>query len=124
MNENPFTIAGREKAPVPGAGLTGELTARIEGLIGSSRIFLFMKGDPSMPQCGFSANVVAILGSLGAEFDSFDILSDMDIRQGLKEYSGWPTYPQLYVDGKLVGGGDIVVQLYEQGELAGALGLG
>ena len=76
-----------------------------------------MKGNAQMPQCGFSANSVAILKQLGVSFKTFNILNDQDIRQGLKEYSNWPTYPQLYICGKLIGGNDILTEMYHSGEL-------
>ena len=82
---------------------------------------LFMKGNPAMPQCGFSAAVVGMLKEVGVPFESFNILADPELREGLKEYSSWPTFPQLYVDGKLVGGGDIVRDLHARGELQAAL---
>jgi monothiol glutaredoxin len=93
------------------------LKERIEGLIGQTRVVLFMKGNKMFPQCGFSANVVEILKQAGVEFSTHNILSDPDVRQGLKEYSNWPTFPQLYVGGKLVGGADIVNDLNASGEL-------
>ena len=89
----------------------------IEEKINSSAVFLFMKGTPENPQCGFSAQVVQILDDLGIEFGSFDILSDESIRQGIKEYANWPTIPQLYINGKFVGGCDIVRELAASGEL-------
>jgi monothiol glutaredoxin len=94
-----------------------QLNERIEKLINSSKVFLFMKGTPEMPQCGFSANVCAILNATGVDFKSFDILSDSEIRQGVKEYSNWPTFPQLYVNGELIGGSDIVSEMYNSGDL-------
>jgi monothiol glutaredoxin len=97
--------------------MTDDLKARIEKTIASNRIMLFMKGSPSMPQCGFSAAVVGILKELGVPFGSVNILADQELREGLKEHSRWPTYPQLYVDGKLVGGCDIVRELHGRGEL-------
>jgi monothiol glutaredoxin len=93
------------------------LKQRIEGTIGQSRVVLFMKGSKHFPQCGFSAQVVQILKQKGAEFKDVNILADAELRQGLKEYSNWPTFPQLYVGGKLVGGCDIVASLNESGEL-------
>ncbi len=93
------------------------LRERIVGLTKSSRIVLFMKGNKMFPQCGFSAKVVGILKETGATFDAHNILSDPDLRTGLKELSNWPTFPQLYVDGELVGGCDIVIQLHDSGEL-------
>ena len=94
------------------------LKERILGLTQSSRVVLFMKGNKMFPQCGFSAHVVGILKQAEVEFDAHNILSDGELRQGLKELSNWPTYPQLYVDGKLVGGCDIISELHESGELA------
>ena len=90
---------------------------RIETLIGSSPIFVFMKGNKLMPQCGFSNNVVQILHSLGFSFETFDVLSDMEIRQGIKEFSSWPTIPQVYVQGEFMGGSDILIEMYNAGEL-------
>jgi len=98
--------------------MTTDLKDRIEKTVGGERIMLFMKGTPSMPQCGFSAAVVGILKEVGVPFGSFNILADAEIREGLKQYSNWPTYPQLYVGGQLVGGCDIVRELHGRGELA------
>jgi monothiol glutaredoxin len=98
--------------------MTDELRARIEKTIGQQRIMLFMKGSPSMPQCGFSAAVVQILKQINVPFGSHNILADQEIREGLKQYSNWPTFPQLYVEGKLVGGCDIVREMHARGELA------
>ena len=97
--------------------MTDALKTRIQQTIGKDRIMLFMKGNPQMPQCGFSAAVVGMLKELGATFGSYNILADPELREGLKEYSSWPTYPQLYVDGKLIGGADIVRDLHDKGEL-------
>ncbi|HVY27120.1 MAG TPA: Grx4 family monothiol glutaredoxin [Polyangiaceae bacterium] len=97
------------------------LKQRIEGTIGQSRVVLFMKGSKHFPQCGFSAQVVHILKQKGADFKDVNILADAELRQGLKEYSNWPTFPQLYVGGKLVGGCDIVTSLNESGELDSVL---
>ncbi|KAF2076617.1 hypothetical protein CYY_002103 [Polysphondylium violaceum] len=94
------------------------LNERLEKLINQAPVMLFMKGHPDKPQCGFSNKSVAILRENGFTFDSFDILSDPAVRNGLKEYSNWPTYPQLYINGKLVGGFDIIKDLNEDGELA------
>jgi monothiol glutaredoxin len=97
--------------------VTDELRKRITDTIARGRVMLFMKGNPAMPQCGFSASVVGILKQTGVPFDSYNILADEELRDGLKEYSSWPTYPQLYVDGKLIGGADIVRDLHQKGEL-------
>ena len=98
--------------------MTEQLRQRIADTIAKDRVMLFMKGSPQMPQCGFSAAVVGVLKELGAKFGSYNILADPELREGLKEYSSWPTYPQLYVDGQLVGGADIVRDLHARGELA------
>ena len=90
---------------------------KIKQQIESDKIVLYMKGTPQAPMCGFSAQVVKMLGAVGAQFSSFDVLSDGEIRQGVKEYSNWPTFPQLYVNGELVGGCDILTELYQRGEL-------
>ena len=90
---------------------------RIEQLVGSSPVFVFMKGSKLMPQCGFSNNVVQILNALAVPFETFDVLSDMEIRQGIKDYSEWPTIPQVYVNGEFIGGSDIMMEMYESGEL-------
>lgn len=90
---------------------------RIEALIASSPVFVFMKGNKLMPQCGFSNNVVQILTSLAIPFETFDVLSDIEIRQGIKEFSEWPTIPQVYVKGEFIGGSDILIEMYNSGEL-------
>ena len=91
---------------------------RIDGLVKANKVLLFMKGSPLFPQCGFSSRAVAILNHLGAEFESVDVLQDQGVRQGIKAYSDWPTIPQLYVSGEFVGGSDIMMEMYESGELA------
>jgi monothiol glutaredoxin len=93
------------------------LSDRIRSEISSSEIVLFMKGTPVFPQCGFSATVVQVLNHLGLRFRGIDILSDPSLRQGLKEFSNWPTFPQLYVKGEFVGGCDIVREMFQTGEL-------
>ncbi len=97
--------------------MTEPLKQRIAETIARGRVMLFMKGNPSMPQCGFSAAVVGVLKEIGAPFETYNILADGELREGLKEYSSWPTFPQLYVDGRLVGGADIVRDLHARGEL-------
>jgi monothiol glutaredoxin len=98
--------------------VTDQLRQRIAETIAKDRVMLFMKGNPQMPQCGFSAAVVGVLKEVGVPFGSFNILADQELREGLKEYSNWPTFPQLYVGGQLVGGADIVRDLHAKGELA------
>ena len=94
---------------------------RIAEMVGKHKVFLFMKGTPQMPQCGFSHRSAGILTHLGAEFGSFDVLSDPEVRQGIKEFANWPTIPQLYVNGDFVGGSDIMMQMFENGELGALL---
>lgn len=97
--------------------MTPELQKRIEELVQSHKILVFMKGSKLMPQCGFSNNVVQILNSVGVPYETVDILEDYDIRQGIKEYSNWPTIPQVYINGEFLGGSDIMIELYQSGEL-------
>ena len=101
--------------------MTDDTQARIAALVGGADVLLFMKGTPMFPQCGFSSRAVAILQHLGVEFDSVDVLQDQDVRQGVKAFSDWPTIPQLYVKGEFVGGSDIMMEMYESGELLGLL---
>ena len=96
--------------------------ARIEQIVGDSDVVLFMKGTALFPQCGFSSRAVAILDHLGAAFQTVDVLQDPEIRQGVKEYSDWPTVPQLYVKGEFVGGSDIMMEMFESGELKQLVG--
>ncbi len=90
---------------------------RIETLVASSPVVVFMKGNKLMPQCGFSNNVVQILNALAVPFETFDVLSDPEVRQGIKEFSDWPTIPQVYVQGEFMGGSDILIEMYNSGEL-------
>jgi monothiol glutaredoxin len=90
---------------------------QIESEIGATDVVLFMKGTPVFPQCGFSATVVQVLNHLGVPFKGIDILADPSLRQGIKEYSQWPTIPQLYVKGEFVGGCDIIREMFSTGEL-------
>ena len=103
--------------------LTPDLRERIERTLNSNRVVLFMKGTPAQPRCGFSAKAVGILDGLIDDYGHVDVLSDSEIREGIKEYGQWPTIPQLYVGGELVGGSDIIEQMANSGELQGALGL-
>jgi monothiol glutaredoxin len=98
--------------------MTDPAQARIAELVKGSDVLLFMKGSPLFPQCGFSSRAVAILQHLGIEFDSVDVLQDQEVRQGIKAFSDWPTIPQLYVKGEFVGGSDIMMEMYESGELS------
>jgi monothiol glutaredoxin len=94
-----------------------DATARIDEIVRSNDVVLFMKGTALFPQCGFSSRAVAILDHLGVSFETVDVLQDPEVRQGIKAYSDWPTIPQLYVKGEFVGGSDIMMEMYEAGEL-------
>ena len=94
-----------------------EIFRRIREQIASDDVVLYMKGTPVFPQCGFSAGVVQVLSALGVKFTAYNVLEDMELRQGLKEFANWPTFPPLYIKGELVGGFDIVREMYESGEL-------
>lgn len=94
------------------------VTKKIEQILAENPVIVFMKGDKFLPQCGFSARVVDILDSTGVNYTSYDILEDPEMRQALKEYSSWPTYPQLYVNGELIGGCDIISEMAQNGELS------
>ena len=97
--------------------MTPEVQERIDNLVKQNKILVFMKGTKLMPQCGFSNNVVQILNTLGVPFETVDILADSELRQGIKEYSNWPTIPQVYINGEFVGGSDILIEMYQSGEL-------
>ncbi len=97
--------------------MTPDTQTRIESMIQQNKIMVFMKGNKLMPQCGFSNNVVQILNVLGVPFETFDVLADPEIREGIKEFSSWPTIPQVYIDGEFIGGSDIMIELYQKGEL-------
>ena len=94
-----------------------DASARISDIVTGNEVVLFMKGTPLFPQCGFSSQAVAILDHLNVPYESVDVLQDMEIRQGIKAYSDWPTIPQLYVKGEFVGGSDIMMEMYQSGEL-------
>ena len=98
--------------------MTEDAHARIDSTVKGNDVVLFMKGTPLFPQCGFSSRAIAILDRLGATYETVDVLQDPEVRQGIKEYSDWPTIPQLYVKGEFVGGSDIMMEMYESGELA------
>jgi monothiol glutaredoxin len=98
--------------------MTDESQARIQELVSSNDVLLFMKGTPLFPQCGFSSTAITILDRIGVDYESVDVLQDQGVRQGIKAFSDWPTIPQLYVKGEFVGGSDIMMEMYESGELA------
>lgn len=97
--------------------MSPETKAKIDSLVEQNKIVIFMKGTKLMPQCGFSNNAVQIMNTLGVPFETVDVLSDPEIRQGIKEYSNWPTIPQVYIDGEFVGGSDILIEMYQNGSL-------
>jgi monothiol glutaredoxin len=113
---SPFTIVGDGRA-VEEALTSGSPLERVGDLVRSSDVFLFIKGTPEQPMCGFSANTVAIMNATGVPYRSFDVLSDPALRDAAKEYAKWPTFPQLWVRGELVGGNDIITEMYQAGEL-------
>ena len=94
---------------------------KISALVKSNPVMLFMKGTREVPQCGFSAQVVAILDRVAPEYTTFDVLADPTVREGIKEFSRWPTVPQLYVRGEFIGGCDIITEMFQSGELSGTL---
>ncbi|MGH1468668.1 MAG: Grx4 family monothiol glutaredoxin [Bdellovibrionales bacterium] len=98
--------------------LPTEVKSKIETALNEKSICLFMKGTPAFPQCGFSQRAVALLNEVEAEFHAVNILEDQEVREGIKIYGNWPTIPQLYVKGELVGGSDILMEMYQEGELA------
>lgn len=97
--------------------MTDDTRARIDALVKANPVLLFMKGTPLFPQCGFSSRAIAILDHIGVDYETVDVLQDQGIRQGIKDYSDWPTIPQLYVKGEFLGGSDIMMEMYEAGEL-------
>jgi monothiol glutaredoxin len=122
-DDNPFKISAIPE-PEPGLGRPvtdsdpgGDPIERIRSMVKSSDIFLLIKGTPQQPQCGFSANTVAIIDTLGVPYQTFDVLSDESIRTAAKDFSAWPTFPQIYLKGEFVGGNDILMEMYDAGEL-------
>ncbi|MFC4160368.1 Grx4 family monothiol glutaredoxin [Chitinimonas lacunae] len=99
-----------------------DIQAEIHATVTANPVVLYMKGTPTFPQCGFSANAVAILKACGAQVHAVNVLADDDIRQGIKEYANWPTIPQLYINGEFIGGSDIMKEMYQSGELQKVLG--
>ena len=102
--------------------MSPEIRAHIEQAIHNNRVMLYMKGDKQAPQCGFSAQVIRILESYGVEYATEDVLANWDVREAIKEFSSWPTIPQLYIDGKFIGGCDITMELHRKGDLKKILG--
>jgi monothiol glutaredoxin len=123
--DNPFNIAGTQDLPesrgipMTEAGSTADPADRVSTMVTSADVFLLIKGTPQKPQCGFSANTVAVMDALEVPYRTFDVLSDETIRDAAKEFAGWPTFPQVYVRGEFIGGNDIVTEMYAEGELHG-----
>jgi monothiol glutaredoxin len=115
--KNIFKVVGSEQAAQP-AMEAGDVSERIRNDITSNKIMVYMKGTPQAPQCGFSAQTVQVLNELGVPYSSRNVLEDPELRQGIKEFSNWPTIPQVYVNGKFIGGCDIVTEMHERGELS------
>jgi monothiol glutaredoxin len=120
--DSPFKIAAAPE-PVEGRGqpvendFQGDPMDRIENMVRSAPLFVFIKGTPQRPMCGFSANTVAVMDSLKVPYRTFDILSDEAIRSAAKEFAGWPTFPQVYLRGEFIGGNDIITEMHASGEL-------
>ena len=104
-----------------GAEANMSVEDRIKETVSSNRVVLFMKGTPQFPQCGFSSRAVQILEACGTRYETVNVLSDMEVREGIKHYSNWPTIPQVYIDGEFVGGSDILLSMYQNGELQSKL---
>ncbi|NP_001352207.1 glutaredoxin 3 [Cicer arietinum] len=117
FNFHPKLLLKRSFNTIRCSALTPELKSTLDKVVTSNKIVLFMKGTKDFPQCGFSNTVVQILKSLNASFETINILENDLLRQGLKDYSNWPTFPQLYIDGEFFGGCDITVEAYKNGEL-------
>ena len=122
-DDNPFIISAPPEPdqgfgrPISESDPSADPKQRIQSMVDSSGIFLLIKGTPQRPQCGFSANTVAIIESLGIPYQTFDILSDESIRTAAKDFSAWPTFPQIYLEGEFIGGNDILMEMYDAGEL-------
>ena len=122
-DDNPFKISATSEPvqalgrPIKDSDPSEDPTQRIRSMVESSEIFLLIKGTPQQPQCGFSANTVAIIESLGVPYQTFDVLSDESIRTAAKDFSAWPTFPQVYLKGEFIGGNDILMEMYDAGEL-------
>jgi len=114
-----FCVSQRLKffQTILGATMSTTAHERIDELVKQNKIMVFMKGNKLMPQCGFSNTVVQILNTLGVPYETVDVLADQEIRQGVKEYSQWPTIPQVYINGEFIGGSDIMIEMFQKGQL-------
>ena len=123
--KNIFKVVGEEQAAAPAPSAEGDdsaaggndVAARIQADVEANKILIYMKGTPDMPQCGFSAATVDAFNQLNVPYETRDVLQDPELRQGIKDFSNWPTIPQIYIGGKFVGGSDIVLEMHERGEL-------
>lgn len=115
--KNIFKVVGADQPeqPVPVAG--GNIMERIRSDVQNNKILIYMKGSPAMPQCGFSAATIDVFNDLGVPYETRDVLQDPELRQSIKEFSNWPTVPQVYVNGQFIGGCDIVLEMHQRGEL-------
>ena len=122
-SDNPFKITATPEPeaghgrPIAESDPNADPIDRVRSMVGSSEIFMLIKGTPQQPMCGFSANTVALMESLGVPYRTFDVLSDESIRAAAKGFAGWPTFPQVYVKGEFIGGNDILMEMYNAGEL-------
>ena len=119
--KNIFKVVGQEQADSAPPAQSGDVMERITEDIGSNRILIYMKGTPDFPQCGFSAATIEAFNSLGVPYQTRDVLQDPELRQAIKEFSNWPTIPQIYIGGKFLGGCDIVTEMHANGELSEAV---
>ena len=117
--EKPFNVLNHQvqEIKLDESSESVDVKEAIEAMIASSPVFVFMKGNSQFPQCGFSANTIAVLNQLSVDFNTFDVLSHPEIREGIKSFSNWPTIPQVYVNGEFIGGNDIVTDMFQRGEL-------
>ncbi|MEE8434985.1 MAG: Grx4 family monothiol glutaredoxin [bacterium] len=115
--KNIFKVVGQEQADSAPPAQGGDVSERISSAIKENRILIFMKGNPEFPQCGFSAATIDVFNQLGEPYATRDVLQDPEIRQGIKEFSNWPTIPQVFIDGKFIGGCDIITEMHQTGEL-------
>ncbi len=116
--KNIFKVVGAEQAQSAPPASGGDAIERIANDVSAHKILIFMKGTPDFPQCGFSAATIEAFNELGVSYETRNVLEDPELRQAIKEYSNWPTIPQVYIDGKFIGGSDIVTEMHANGELA------
>lgn len=115
--KNIFKVVGADQPEQPVRAAGGDIMERIKGDIQNNKILIYMKGNPAMPQCGFSAATIDVFNDLDVPYETRDVLQDPELRQSIKEFSKWPTVPQVYVNGQFIGGCDIVLEMHQRGEL-------